>query len=544
MWFATPSGLSAFSGGRWRSYTTGDGLPSENINCLWEDAAGILWIGTGAGIAFRSGETFQVPRRVPEALRDQILGIAGDRGGSLWVATSNHVLRVNREKLVQASLGEADVREFGLEDGLRGVQGVKRHQSVFLDPMGRIWFSLKGGISVVDPARLTKNSATAIVHVQTITADDLPIRTETVVHIPGGHQRITFGFAGLNFSTPERVRYRYLLDGFDHDWSGSTAAREATYTNLPPRSYRFRVVASNPDGVWTHDEATIDFRVDPLFWQTWWFRLSVLIGFALSIYSAYRLRMRQVTGQLRGRMYERLAERERIARDLHDTFFQGIQGLLLRFHTATSQLRKDEPARQVFEEALRQSDQVMLEGRELVLDLRATVSESTDLPTAFADFGEGMRKGGSCDFKVVVNGTIRPLHPVVFEELFKIGKEALGNAFRHSGAHSVEAELNYERSELRIRIRDNGAGIESAILRQGHRDGHFGLPGMRERAQKVGAHLDVWSRTGAGTEVEVRIAAPIAYVTDPNGSWLWKLRRLWSGRKHEGGPHARRHAPS
>jgi len=248
--------------------------------------------------------------------------------------------------------------------------------------------------------------------------------------------------------------------------------------------------------------------------------------------------MRQVTGQLRGRMYERLAERERIARDLHDTFFQGIQGLLLRFHTATSQLRKDEPARQVFEEALRQSDQVMLEGRELVLDLRASVSEPTDLPTAFADFGEGMRKGGSCDFKVVVNGTIRRLHPVVFEELFKIGKEALGNAFRHSGAHSVEAELNYERSELRIRIRDNGAGIESAILRQGHRDGHFGLPGMRERALKVGAHLDVWSRTGAGTEVEVRIAAPIAYVTDPNSSWLWNWRRLWPGRKHEGGPQA------
>src|SRR5215510_77984 len=244
------------------------------------------------------------------------------------------------------------------------------------------------------------------------------------------------------------------------------------------------------------------------------------------------------------RLEERVSERTRIARDLHVTFFQGIQGLLLRFHTATSQLRKDEPVRRIFEETLKQSDQVMLEGRELVLDLRETVCEPTDLPTAFADLGEGMRKGSSGQFMVVINGAIRPLHPVVFEELFKIGKEALGNAFRHSGAHSVEAELNYEWSELRIRIRDDGVGIDSAILRHGHRDGHFGLPGMRERAQKVGAHLDVWSRTGAGTEVEVRIAAPIAYVTDPNGSWLWKLRRLWPGRKHEGGPHAKRHAPS
>src|SRR5262249_23786376 len=158
------------------------------------------------------------------------------------------------------------------------------------------------------------------------------------------------------------------------------------------------------------------------------------------------------------RLEERVSERTRIARDLHDTFFQGIQGLLLRFHTATSQLRKDDPVRRIFEETLKQSDQVMLEGRELVLDLRATVSELTDLPTAFADFGEGMRKCSSCDFEVVVNGTSRRLHPVVFEELFKIGKEALGNAFRHSDARSIEAELNYERSEFRIRIRDDGTG--------------------------------------------------------------------------------------
>src|SRR5215469_3164373 len=244
------------------------------------------------------------------------------------------------------------------------------------------------------------------------------------------------------------------------------------------------------------------------------------------------------------RLEERLHERTRIAQDLHDTFFQGIQGLLLRFHTATSQLRKDEPARRIFEETLKQSDQVMLEGRELVLDLRETGSEPTDLPTAFSDFGGRMRKGGSCEFRVVVNGTIRPLHPVVSEELFKIGKEALGNAFRHSGAHSIETELNYERSELRIRIRDDGTGIDSAILRQGHREGHFGLPGMRERAKRVGAHLDVWSRAGAGTEVEVRIAAGVAYVPEPNGSWLWKLRRLCSFTKHEDGSDAKENASS
>jgi signal transduction histidine kinase len=236
------------------------------------------------------------------------------------------------------------------------------------------------------------------------------------------------------------------------------------------------------------------------------------------------------------RLEERLSERTRIARDLHDTFFQGIQGLLLRFHTATSQLHKDEPARRIFEEILKQSDQVMLEGRELVLDLRATASEQTDLATAFADFGDEMRMGSPCSFRVVVNGSIRSLHPVVFEELFKIGKEALGNAFRHSGAGSIEAELNYKRSELRVLIRDDGTGIDAAILQQGQREGHFGLRGMRERAKKLGAQLDVWSRPRAGTEVELRIAAGVAYVSGPNGSWLWKPRGLWHSAKQGSGP--------
>jgi signal transduction histidine kinase len=178
----------------------------------------------------------------------------------------------------------------------------------------------------------------------------------------------------------------------------------------------------------------------------------------------------------------------------------------------------------------------MLEGRELVLDLRATVSEQNDLPTTLADFGEGMRKGSSCEFKVVVNGTVRPLRPEVFEELFKIGKEALGNAFRHSGAHFIEAELNYAQSELQLRIRDDGAGIDSAILQQGHREGHLGLPGMKERARNVGAHFDVWSRPGAGTEVELRIGADVAYVSEPKGSWFWKLLRLWPRKKRTDGP--------
>jgi signal transduction histidine kinase len=362
--------------------------------------------------------------------------------------------------------------------------------------------------------------------------------------LPPHVRNLEIDYTALSFVVPQKVRFRYKLEGHDNEWQDSQGRRQAFYTDLTPGNYTFHVIASNNDGVWNETGAALSLSVSPALDQTAWFRGLCILAMAGILWTLYWLRLKQATTRMHQRLEARLEERERIAHELHDTFFQGIQGLLLRFHTATSQLPKEEPARKILEKTLKESDQVMLEGRELVLDLRGTVSEPTDLPAAFADFGDRIRKGGSCDFKVVVNGTVRPLHPVVFEELFKVGKEALGNAFRHSGAHSIETELNYERSEFRIRIRDDGRGIDSAILRQGHREGHFGLPGMRERAQKAGAHLDVWSRTGAGTEVELRIPAGVAYVSDPNGSWLWKLQRLWLGRKQAGRPDGRRHAPS
>jgi signal transduction histidine kinase/ligand-binding sensor domain-containing protein len=398
---------------------------------------------------------------------------------------------------------------------------------------GRLWFANNNLIQTFDPHKRLKNKLAPNVVVERLVANGLSYPIQHELKLPALIRNLEIDYTALSFVVPRNVLFRYKLEGYDTKWSEPVSRREVSYTNLPPGHYTFRVMASNNDGVWNETGADFGFMISPAFTQGIWFKAICFLGFLGLISSAYRLRVRQLTRQLRSRMHERLAERERIARDLHDTFFQGIQGLLLRFHTATAQLSRDEPARRVFEETLKQSDKVMLEGRELVLDLRATDSEPSDLPTAFADFGEEMRKGTTSDFRVVVNGSIRSLHPIVFDELFKIGKEALGNAFRHSGAHSIETELNYEPSELSMRVRDDGTGIESTILRQGHRDGHFGLPGMRERAQRVGAHLDVWSRPGAGTEVELRIAARVAYASEPNSSWLRMLRRLWSGNKED-----------
>lgn len=209
------------------------------------------------------------------------------------------------------------------------------------DPAGRIWFSLNRGISVVDPGRLKSNSALAIAHVQSISADGASIGLGQPVHIPGGHQRVTFGYAGLSLSVPERVRFRYRLDGFDHNWSEPAATREAVYTNLPPRSYRFRVIASNPDGVWSNEEEAVAFEGEPLVWQTWWFRASVVIACLMAALALYRRRLHQMTQRLNVRFEERLAERTRIAQELHDTLLQGFLSASMQVHVAADRLPPD-----------------------------------------------------------------------------------------------------------------------------------------------------------------------------------------------------------
>jgi hypothetical protein len=344
MWFATSNGLSALWDGRWLAYAIRDGLPSENVNCLLEDSAGVLWIGTSEGLAFLDSGHIQAAAG-ESLLQDQILGLAQGRKGRLWIATSNHVLRVDRDKLIAGALEDGDVREYTLADGLRSVEGVKRHRSVIADPSGYIWFSLNRGLSVVDTTRVPATSAPAIVHIQTISADGMPVPLEGPVRIPANRQRITFDFTGLSLSVPQRVRFKYRLDNFDHGWSPPVATREAHYTNLGPGQYRFHVIASNPDGVWNSAEAGIAFEIQPAFWQTWWFRVSIVLACALAILALYRLRLRGLTRQLNVRFEERLAERTRIAQELHDTLLQGFLSASMQLHVAVDRLPADSAAK-------------------------------------------------------------------------------------------------------------------------------------------------------------------------------------------------------
>jgi PAS domain S-box-containing protein len=301
MWFGTPNGVSAISQKRWRNYTVTDGLPSGDVNCLLQDSMGHLWIGTAEGLAYLSDGHVHVPGAVPDSLRAAIFGVAQDKNGWLWIATAGKVLQLNRSKLLKDAMGDGDVREYGLADGLESTEGVKRSRSVVSDSAGRIWFSLTGGVSVVNPSRISDNSVPALPHIEAITADNNIARLDASVRvrIPPSPRRITFEYTGLSLAAPGRIRFRYFLEGFDSSWSQAVVAREAVYTNLGPGSYRFRLVASNSEGLWNGPETAIVLNVEPAYYQTYWFRLSCFAAFVALLWALHRWRIHQVSSQER-----------------------------------------------------------------------------------------------------------------------------------------------------------------------------------------------------------------------------------------------------
>lgn len=535
MWFGTPNGVSVLSRGGWRRYTTLDGLLSNDVNTLVEDSVGNVWVGTAAGLSVVRAGHVQRPLAIPSRLRGPIVGLAEDHLGWLWIATADRVLRVNREQLARGAVDDASVREYGTADGLLGLEGVRRHRSVVAGPEGQIWFSMNRGLAVADASRAAEHALPALAHVEEVLADGLPIDLHGPREIPPGRRRITFGYTGSSLSVPERTMFRYRLDGFDRDWSEPVAARQAEYTNLRPGAYQFRVRASNSDGAWTGGETTVGFLIQPMFWQTTWFRLSIVMTVALAGFALYRLRVMQVARQLNVRFEERLAERTRIAQELHDTLLQGFLSASMQLHVAADRLPADSPAKKPLARVQDLMSRVIEEGRNAVRGLRSTSTDADDLEQALAGISQELAIGDEVEYRVIVEGRPRPLKPLIRDEAYRIGREALANAFRHSGAKNIAVELEYASGHLRMLVRDNGRGIDADVLRSGS-EGHWGLPGMRERADRVGARFKVWSRAGAGTEVELVVPSAVAFVRPASAgrlSWATRWYRSGARRRRE-----------
>ncbi len=280
------------------------------------------------------------------------------------------------------------------------------------------------------------------------------------------------------------------------------------------------MIACNNDGLWNGAGAILDFVIPPAFYQTWWFRVFYGLVAAGALWLLYFFRLKQATAKVQERLDGRLEERERIARELHDTLLQGFQGLMLRFQAVMKMLPEHGPAQQMMERVLDRADQVVLEGRQRVRDLRAEEITDDDLPKKLMCCGKELAQDYAPLFTFSIVGVARVLDPAVYNDTYWIGREALINAFQHSRSAKIEVEITYDRAGVRLTVRDDGSGLDQATLERG-REGHWGLAGMRERAQKIGAQLNIWSRSGVGTEVKLTIPAEVAYPTSGRQS-LWQ----------------------
>lgn len=527
IWLATPGGLASFRQARWSSLYKRDGLPSKNIRTVYEDPQHVLWIATQSGLAYLADGKMHIPAKLPEQLREQIFGIADDTMGSLWFATSDHVLQVNRDRLLAGTLEETDAQVYGIDDGLQGVEGVARDRTVVADPQGRIWVSLDFGLSVADPRVTITNAIPVAVRMESISAGGNPVDLRHPASLPAGVQNLIFDFAGTNLSSPDRVHFRYKLEGSDQGWSDIIAARQVVYRNLGPGNYTFHIVASNSAGLWNGPDTLFPFRIQPAFWQTEWFRGLMLAACALIVLGLYRLRMYQLTEQLNIRFQERLAERSRIAQDLHDTLLQGVLSASMQLDVVEDRLPENSPAKAPLQRILQLMSKVIEEGRNALRGLRGGESDVRSLELAFSRMRQEFALDDRIVYRVIVDSVARPLRPLIRDEVYRVGREALVNAFVHAKANSIEVELDYANRHLTVAVRDDGVGIDPQVLYAG-REGHLGLPGMRERSERIGASLKLRSRVGAGTEVELSVPGAIAYEGEARGPlavWLPWLNR-------------------
>jgi ligand-binding sensor domain-containing protein/signal transduction histidine kinase len=504
LWVGTLDGLVRIRDGSLTIFTKTQGLSSDVITSLLEDANHTLWVGTKDGGLSRSsanGFSSVSAQNLPR----EIDAILEDARGYLWLTSSRGVMRVLASELTacgEASECNPHVTTYGSSDGMPSEEASSSgHPSAWKAADGYLWFATRKGVAIVNPTDLRENHTPPSVVIERFTVDDTELkRTGTEITIPPGHVRYSFEYAGLSYVSPSRVRYRYMLEGFDKQWTQAGSRRNAYYTNLPPRHYRFRVQAATENGIWSEPGTEIGFVIKPPFYRTLWFSGLVTLLLASIVFAVYTMRVRAIRSQFDAI----LAERNRIAREIHDTLAQGFVGVSVQLELTAHLLAKSQVL-----EASQQVDRTrdlvregLADARRSIWDLRA-VDTQTTLPMRLTRLVE-QSTTEQLKTDVDIGGTYRALSSKIENEVFRIVQEALANVVRHSGATRVALGLRYHPNELTVTVSDNGMGFHATDPTLPAK-GHFGLQGMRERANQIGGRLNVESSTDRGTTVTVAI---------------------------------------
>ena len=534
------------------TYTAADGLSEGVIADLQLDRDGALWVSSENGARVGGLSRLKDGRITALTTRNglpcgAIHWAMEDDERSFWLYTSCGLVRIARPEIdawIANPAYRVQTTVWGAADGVRlrssAASGYGPRVTKAAD--GKIWFVTGEGVQVVDPRHLAFNNLPPPVHIEKIVADhkmywqNMPGAAVSSARLPALTRDLEIDYTALSLVAPEKIHFKYKLEGQDRDWREVVNDREVQYSNLPPGTYRFRVIACNNSGVWNEQGDTLEFSIAPAYYQTNWFRALCAVFVLALLWAAYEFRVRQVQQEITIGLEAKLGERTRIARELHDTLLQSFHGLLYRFHAARNLLPgRPDDAIQALDTALIRAEQALDEGRQSIQELRSELSVEDDLNQVLIAIGQELAstpdgKNSSPTFNVIVEGGPRGLSPIIKEEVLRIAQELLQNAFRHAQARAIEAEIRYDDDVFRMIVRDDGKGIDPQVLKDGGRAGHWGMPGVHERARAIGARLEFWSEAGAGTEVRLTLPAALAYQKSRNGG---RLRLFRKRRMHE-----------
>ena len=511
-------GLYRVSGGNVQHFGRDEGL--QSIYALFADRKGDVWIGSAGGLSWFQDGHIRTLNSQQGLSVGQVLAIIDDSYDRLWFTGFAGISAVDKKSLAEWASGKRSRINPILYRNAQGLQ-VRTGSTVFPSAAqsadGHLWFSIADGMIEVTPPNPAASHAPEFpVPIEDVTVDNLSHSAIGPIRISAGARSIEVRYTALTLSNPETVKFRYRLEGFDKDWVDAETRRFAFYNNLKPGDYNFRVAASIDQEHWQESPALVLDQL-PFFYQTIWFRSLCVLAFLTLFAALYQFRLRQVARQFNLRLEGRVGERTRIARELHDTLLQSFQGVLMKLHAIT--YIPDLPdAQQTLKSVIKEARQAISEGRDAVQGLRSSTLVTNDVAEALNLLGKELAAqsdGNRPEFSLDIEGTPRDLVPLLRDEVCRITGEALRNAFRHANARRIEVEIRYDQRQLRLRVRDNGKGIEAEVLKAGGRVGHYGFPSMHERAKLIGGRLTVWSELDSGTETELTIPASIAYAKSP-----------------------------
>jgi signal transduction histidine kinase/ligand-binding sensor domain-containing protein len=507
------------------------GITVGNVTALY-DSGSNMWIGGQRGIdVMVSGHPVPV-RFAGSANIEGISGIIRVENGDMWINSLTGVVRVYAEDIAHFLRDTSYALPYRLFDYLDGLYAkapqLRPLPSIVEGPGHTLWFTTTNGAASINTTNVYRNPIPPPVSIGGLNVDGVAFEPHGLVQLPKGAQSVQINYSALSLSIPERVIFRYQLEGYDKGWQEAGTRRQALYSHLPPGHYIFHVIACNDSGLWNTTGATIAITVLPTFTETMWFKLIVLFASMALLFLIFRIRLNLTKRRIATNMYEILAERQRIARDLHDTLLQSVQALMFKFAVATNKLTVDDPVRPILAATLAQSDQVLLEGRKLISNLQTSEEPSGALLEALRAVGEELRTTYPLTQLLVEStGTERELSTVLREEFYSVGREALSNAFRHADAAHVWLSLSATTAELRLYVSDDGKGIDEEVLAKGYRPEHWGLRNMKDRAKRLGARFTIRSSPETGTTIAITAPAFVAYKDAPRGlrarfGLLWK----------------------